>query len=393
MKLRLTQDEVLTMLFGTPTLDQREHEVLDRILALKEKLRLQLHEPRRWYGSLRRLSFARAIQGSNSIEGFDAKLDDAAAVAMGEEPLDADEETRLALEGYRDAMTYVLQLSCESEFSYDAQLLKSLHFMMTKYSLKNRPGQWRAGPVYVQKEETGEIVYEGPDLDEVPGLMRELANGLNEDQDVVPPLISASMAHLNLVMIHPFRDGNGRMARCLQSLVLARNGAMSPVFMSIEEYLGRNTQEYYDVLAAVGEGAWKPSNDARPWVRFTLKAHLRQAMTMLRRVRESERTWIELERIVGSYSLPSRTVSLLFDASLRLRVRNSTYRAALKDMDEEITEQTATRDLKQLVDLGLLDAQGEKRGRYYIAGQPIAELRRAIVGARDIRDDSDPFSA
>jgi hypothetical protein len=52
---------------------------------------------------------AKAIQGSNSIEGFKATLDDAAAVEVGEQPLDADEETRLALEGYRNAMTYVLQ--------------------------------------------------------------------------------------------------------------------------------------------------------------------------------------------------------------------------------------------------------------------------------------------
>lgn len=64
-------------------------------------------------GSLSRLSLARAIQGSNSIEGFDAKLDDAAAVAVGEEPLDATEETRVALAGYRRAMTYVLQLAVE----------------------------------------------------------------------------------------------------------------------------------------------------------------------------------------------------------------------------------------------------------------------------------------
>ncbi len=43
---------------------------------------------------------------------------------------------------------------------------------------------------------------------------------------------------LNLVLIHPFRDGNGRMARCLQTLVLAREGMVSPIFASIEEYLG-----------------------------------------------------------------------------------------------------------------------------------------------------------
>src|SRR6266849_3268919 len=99
------------MLFEVPAFDAREMKVLDEVEQLKRSLRHQLHEPHRWYGPLRRLSAARAIQGSNSIEGFDAKLDDAAAIVAGEEPLDADEETRLALAGYRDAMTYVLQLA------------------------------------------------------------------------------------------------------------------------------------------------------------------------------------------------------------------------------------------------------------------------------------------
>jgi len=86
------------------------------------KLRLQLFEPRRWFGSLRRLSFARAIQGSNSIEGYNAALDDVAAAAAGEEPLDADLETKMALYGYRDAMTYVLTLATEDHFEYSEQL-------------------------------------------------------------------------------------------------------------------------------------------------------------------------------------------------------------------------------------------------------------------------------
>ena len=388
MTMVIKKDTV--MLFETPNLDEREREVLERINGLKEKLQWQLHEPRRWFGSLRRLSFARAIQGSNSIEGYVAGLDDAAAVAVGQEPLDADEETTLALEGYRDAMTYVLQLASESDFVYSTQMLKSLHFMMTKYSLRNRPGLWRSGTVYVREEESGKIVYEGPDLDEVPGLMNVLVHSLNRGGDE-EPVITAAMAHLNLVMVHPFRDGNGRMARCLQSLVLARSGVLSPVFMSIEEYLGRNTRQYYDILAEVGKGRWSPSNDARPWTRFTLRAHLRQAMTLLRRVRESERAWVELERMVDEASLPVRVMSLLFEASLGLRVRNATYRASLREMDEEISEQTASRDFKQLVDLGLLVAEGERRGRFYTAGESITKLRRAIVADRDPRDDRDPF--
>ncbi len=384
---------VTRMLFRTPKLQDPERAVLDDIEDLKERLRLQLHEPKRWTGSLRRLSFARAIQGSNSIEGFEAELDDAAAVALGEEPLDADEETRLALAGYRDAMTYVLTLASEPDFSYTTQLLKSLHFVMTSYHLKNRPGQWRAGSVYVRNDETGEVVYEGPDIDEVPDLMKQLVDALTESEDNIPRIVQGSMAHLNLVMIHPFCEGNGRMARCLQSLILARGRVLAPVFMSIEEYLGRNTLEYYQVLAETGKGSWQPQNDARVWLRFTLKAHLRQARTMLRRVKESERLWIELERIAERHQLPYRTLVALFDAASRLRVRNSTYRASLQDTEDEITEQTATRDLKDMVSAGLLIARGQARGRYYIAGNEIVELRQRNIRARDRRDDSDPFGA
>lgn len=378
------------MLFTAPDLDDREQEVLAEVDDLKKKLRWQLSEPRRWTGSLRRLSFARNIRGSNSIEGFDAALDDAAAVALGEDPLDATAETRLALEGYRNAMTYVLQLVQEPPVEMTEQLVKSLHFMMTSYSLVNRPGRWRAGAIYVRDDESGDVVHEGADIDDVPELMTEFVAAL-EVQPGLPPLIAAAMAHLNLVMIHPFRDGNGRMARCLQSLVLAGGGTLSPVFMSVEEYLGRNTQQYYDVLAGVGGGTWDPNRDARPWVRFMLTAHLRQALTLQRRSRESERTWSELERLVEHAGVPERTIALLFDAALGLRVRKSTYRAILVEGGDEVSDPAATRDLRQLVDAGLLTAHGEKRGRYYTRSEALVALRDRVVSARPRAEARDPF--
>lgn len=378
------------MLFAAPDLQDIEREVLEQIDGFKQKLRLQLREPRRWSGSLRRAQFARAVQGSNSIEGFNAALDDAVAIDLGEEPLDASEETTSAIRGYRDAMTFVLQLSSDGDFEYSELLIKSLHFMMTSYDLKNRPGQWRPGLIYVQREETGEVVYEGAPREDVPALVSELVESLNA-MDSCPPMVLAGMAHLNLVMIHPFRDGNGRMARCLQTLVLAREGILSPVFSSIEEYLGRNTEAYYDVLAEVGGGIWQPHRDARPWLRFTLTAHLRQARTVVRRVKESERLWLDLERLVKKKGLPERALTVLWDAAMGYRVRNVTYRATAEEMGDDMTEQVASRDLRQLVDTGLLAARGEKRGRYYVATEELRKIRRAIIDARDPRDDADPF--
>jgi Fic family protein len=234
----------------------------------------------------------------------------------------------------------------------------------------------------------------GADVDDVENLVNELTGHLENDDAAVPIVVKAAMAHLNLVLIHPFRDGNGRMARCLQTLVLAREGIVSPVFSSIEEYLGRNTMSYYDVLASVGGGSWQPTNDARPWVRYVLTAHLRQARTVLRRTEEIEKLYIELDRLTNRDGLPERTIDALFDAAIGLRVRRSVYRAILDRQSEHsvVSEQTATRDLQLLSNAGLLVPHGEKRGRFYTAGDELRQIRRAIVERRNPQDDTDPFN-
>jgi Fic family protein len=171
-------------------------------------------------------------------------------------------------------------------------------------------------------------------------------------------------------MIHPFSDGNGRMARCLQSLVLARSGILAPEFLSIEEYLGRNQQDYYDVLAAVGEGSWHPEHDATRWVRFCLTAHYRQAMTLLRRSGDVRRMCDAIDELIGKEKLPPRTFFALADATQGFRLVNARYRAMA-----ETSQNLASRDLAWLCRLGLLEAHGEKRGRFYAAAPPLKEIR------------------
>jgi Fic family protein len=371
------------MLFETPTIQGNEQDVLAEIEELRQGLSYALREPRRWTGRLRRASFARAIQGSNSIEGYVVGMDDALAVADGEEPLDANAETAAALRGYREAMTYVLQLADDPYFNYGAGLIRSLHYMMLSYNLDKSPGRWRGGPIFVEDEETRQIVYEGPAAERVPGLMSELVDCLRAEDG--PALVRAAMAHLNLAMIHPFRDGNGRMARGLQTLVLTREGILSPEFCSIEEYLGKNTPAYYAVLGQVGGGLWHPENDARPWLRFAMTAHHRQAMTLLRRMREIERLWSALDDVREDRKLPERTMVALFDAAAGWRVTNSTYRSGV-----DIEDWTASQDLRRLVEAGLLEPRGEKRGRHYVGSRVLHDL---YVATREPRSDlEDPFT-
>ena len=373
------------MLFRAPPLGDKEREVLAQIESLRRELRYAVDQnPRRWQGLLRRSTFARNIRGSNSIEGYNVTVEDAIAAAAGEEPQDADAVAWAAVTGYRQAMTYVLQLADDPHFRYSADLLRALHFMMMHHDLGKNPGRWRPGPIFVRDEGTGEVVYQGPESSAVPGLVDELVAQL-EGASKSDGVVRAAMAHLNLVLIHPFSDGNGRMARCIQTLVLARTGVLAPQFSSIEEYLGRNTRDYYAVLAQVGGGAWHPRRDVRPWVRFCLTAHYRQATTLLRRSREMEKLWGALEIEIARAQLPERAMLALADAAFGWRVRNTTYRSAA-----EISDQLASRDLKVLVDAGWLTPKGERRGRHYVASKRLLELRGATAEDKRVPD---PFTA
>lgn len=373
------------MLYHLAELPAKYLQVVQLVDDMRLRLRFLLQQqPSRWTGLLRRSQFARAIQGSNSIEGYHVTVDDAVAAIEGEQPLiDERTESWMAVRGYREAMTYILQLADDAHFSHHEAMIRSLHYMMLSYDLGKHPGRWRPGVIYVRREGSSDIVYEGPDAALVPALMQELIRCLNGPSDL-PIVVRASLAHLNLVMIHPFSDGNGRMARALQSLVLAREGILAPAFSSIEEYLGHRTQEYYSVLAEVGQGSWHPERDPLPWIKFCLTAHYRQAQTLLRRSQEAGLLWSELEAEIGRRGLLERVALAMHDAAFGYRVRNASYRKAA-----EVSDAVATRDLAQLVAAGLLVAQGEKRGRYYVAGQWLREVRSAT---RLTKVAGDPFT-
>ncbi|MFI5933664.1 Fic family protein [Actinoplanes sp. NPDC051494] len=357
------------MIYGNPALTDEDRTVLAGIHDMRQQLASVLRAPRRWQGGLRRTMLARAIRGSNSIEGYVVDEDDAAAALDDEAPLSADELTFAEIRGYRQALGYVLQMARNPHFTINTAAVGSMHYMMLAHELGKSPGQYRTGPIYVHDDKRQAVVYEGPDAALVPALMEELASSLQVDLDV-DPLVRGAMAHLNLVMIHPFRDGNGRMARALQTLAISRHAIVEPAFSSIEEWLGHNTEDYYQVLTLTGQGSWQPRGDAQLWAAFNLRAHHMQAQTVAQRVDEASEIWIALDDLVGGRGLPERVTGTLYEAVLGYRVRRSGYMKMT-----EVEKHTATRDLGRLTELGLLIPRGETRGRHYVAGDQLRELR------------------
>ncbi len=374
----------MTGLFTTPDPDLEDQRVITEIHDIRASLADFLRAPKRWNGLLRRTSTARAIQGSNTIEGYTVSEEDAVAAVDDEPPISADDATWLEILAYRRVLTYVLNVATEPGFVIDEAVLRSMHFMLLDHDLSKTPGRYRTKETFVRDDRRGVNVYAGPDGDLVPDLMRELSQSLASPTSD-DPLVRGAMAHLNLVMIHPFRDGNGRMARALQTMVLAQDQVVEPTFSSIEEWLGNNTQDYYDVLAATGRGAWNRANDATLWVKFNLRAHHMQAQTMRRRFDEAETQWRKLDVLLANYKLNDRIEAALFDALIGLRVTRPSY-VKLTDLDER----TATRDLVKAAEAGLLEARGERRGRHYVAGEPLRLIQEQIRAERGPLTDPYP---
>ena len=359
------------MRFRTPKLRGEELEAVERIRELWAELAWQLRSiPSAQADLLRRFAVGRAIRGSTSIAGASVSDQDALAAVDHAEPFDTQGAAWATIVDYRDALSYVLRLAGDPHLRFDANLLRGLHFVMLRDEPSSHPGVWRPGPAYLRDAHTGGILYEAPPADHLPALVDELLARLGDRDDGVPVMVRAAMVHLNVAMIRPFADANGRIARCLETLILAREGVLDPAFCSVEDYLGRQTAAYNAALAEVGGVAFEPKRKARPWVHFSLVAHLRQAAATVGWQREMSLVWNEVEVAAERAVLPGRSTAALVEAAFGFRLRNPGYRAQAR-----VSQLVASRDLKLLVEAGMLKPLGERRGRSYVASAGLKDLR------------------
>jgi Fic family protein len=377
------------MLYPTPKLTAEDGRVLGEIGGLRRDLRHAVRDtPAKWTSGLRKFLTADAISASNSIEGFRVSTVDVEDLMEGEHDIDISEENLAETVAYQHVMTYIQTLHDAEDFTYSKGLLNALHWMLQghRHTVRKPAGQWRHGPVYVTDARDPSIAaYTAPDADSVPALMTELIDWLNAPDDT-HALIRAAMAHLHLVSIHPWSDGNRRMSRSLQTLLIAREGVLAPEFSSIEAWLGRpgNTWEYYRSLASRG-AVYQPDQDVSSWVRFNLVAYHEQAQAVRNRLARSGRVWQLLAEFADSLGQDDRVVSALHDVAMTGRVRRLRYEHA-----EGLNLQQAQRDLRDLVSLGVLESVGRTRARYYTEGLRFPEA--ALTEARTPKAITNPYT-
>lgn len=355
------------MLYDTPQVKPALQNRLGELDELRRALGHEVSRPLRWMGSLRRSLRASTFESSTSIEGYSVSPEEAIALVSGAAANPGD-ENRQALACYARAMDRVGTLAVDPAFRWLDRVILDLHFDVCHFQPDKSPGLWRTGPIGVTGGD-GSLEFQGPDADAVPGLMAEVVAWLQEGDLDANPVVRAAMAHLHVTSIHPFRDGNGRVSRVVQSLVLAREGLMSPEFSSIEEYLGENTPAYYAALRDVQAGGYRPERDATGWIEFCVEAHLAQARRRLAQIREAAARWDRLEALVEERNWPERLV-----IALEQSLVGGTDRGRYGE-EADISMATASADFRRLLDAGLVDQRGRGRStRYYASERLRGEL-------------------
>ncbi|MCW3025189.1 MAG: Fic family protein [Solirubrobacterales bacterium] len=366
------------MIYHTPQPDADLEALLATFDGLRNELSAQVGVAGPWLGSLRRQWRASSAESSIEIEGFKVPEAERLAVASGAEPADPSDEDRMALSSYARAMDHVGVMATDPGFEWVERVVLDLHFDACYFQKDRDPGQYRTRGIEVTSPGGGPPAYVGPPAEDVRPLMAEVVCWLADGGTDAHLAIRAAMAHLHVVSVHPFADGNGRISRIVQSLVLSRGGLLAPEFVTIEEYLGENTAAYYAALQAVQEGAYRPDRDAMPFVKFTVEAHIAQARRRLRQLAEAGTRWAFLEQLVQQRGWPDRLV-----IALEQSLFQGTDRARYAE-EADVSAPTASNDLRRLLDAGLIGRQGRGRATRYVAGgQLVDEVRQRVGGSRE----------
>lgn len=208
---------------------------------------------------LRKLNHIRTIRGTTAIEGNTLSEEKVTAIVSGKRVVGPKREID-EIKGAHAAYTAI--------GSFDplksSDLLKA-HAMMIK-DLVEHPGKWRKCNVGVFNAR-GEAMHHAPPWDHVPFLMKDLFAWLKSSKDV--PLVKSCIFHFVFETIHPFPDGNGRMGRFWQTVILGRwNGLFHA--LPIENMVMCHQRKYYKTL-----NESQKKGDARAFVDFMLEMILR----------------------------------------------------------------------------------------------------------------------
>ena len=287
------------------------------------------------------------------IEGTRLTLEQVERLWRGESVPEADPDDARELLNYRNAFDFVSEY-LKSGDPITEGLIREIHKTLVKGVRGGAaaPGQYRKIQNYVVNSITGETIYTPPPAHDVPIMMAELVKYLNNETETHPVLMSG-VAQFQLVHIHPFLDGNGRASRLLSTLCLYRDGYDFKRLFTISEYYDRDRTTFYRAIQGVRESGM----DMTGWLEFFIEG----LSTQLAEVRERGEQAIRRDVLIKEFVLSDRQAKALG----HILEHGSLTIQDFERLCPEVNRRTLQRDLKAMIDKGILESGGATHHQEY----------------------------
>ena len=294
------------------------------------------------------------------IEGTRLTLEQSERLLAGEAVPEADPDDARELLNYRGAFELVSTYLGHGGPVTEG-LIREIHKRLVEgvRGGSAAPGEYRRVQNYVVNSTTREVIYTPPPAHDVPVLMRELVVWLNEPGGVHPVLASGA-AQFQLVHIHPFLDGNGRASRLLSTLCLYRAGYDFKRLFAISEYYDRDRSAFYRAIQSVRERGM----DLTGWLEFFTEG----LATQLDEVKLRGERAIRQDVLVRKHGLSDRQALALDRVLYQGRLAIGDFAALCPG----VNRRTLQRDLRDMVDKGLLATEGQTNRLEYVAGKGVS---------------------
>jgi len=290
---------------------------------------------------------------SASIEGNPLPLTEVKKVLKSKPKFIRDSEKEVI--NYNQALTSLNKKLASKDHRLTLNLILNIQKQVTQGLLPERQsGFFRKHPVIVRNPKTGKTIFLPPDHQDVTKLMAELIDFVRISKNIIDPLIIAGIFHKQMVIIHPFMDGNGRATRLATKVLLAELGLNTFNLFSFENYYNQNVAKYFVFVGEQGNYYDLVNQiDFTQWLEYFCEGIIDELL--------------RVQKLLPRTSTNPQTRLKTYHQKILKFIQKNNF-ITDKDYSKLVNRAKATRalDFQKLIQLNLIERKGKGKSTYYI---------------------------
>ncbi|MBI2018767.1 Fic family protein [Candidatus Daviesbacteria bacterium] len=343
------------------------YTITDRLLAKIKRINTLVNElnnrrfPHVVLVELEKTARAVSTYASTSIEGNPLPLTEVKKILKTKPAHINKFDTSVLRDSEREVLNYNQALQNLNEKLEKAKVRLSLELMLKIQKQvtvgllpKFESGKLMEQPVVVNDPRTRKVIYLPPDAKDIKTLIEDLVEFINDNRNKIDPLILAGIFHKQMVIIHPFMDGNGRTTRLTTKVLLAEMGLNTFNLFSFENYYNKNVTKYFQTVGEFGNYyELVDKTDFTSWLEYFTEGIIDELL--------------RVQKLLPEVGISPETKLQPHHLKILRFIKEKGF-IADRDYAKLIERAKATRalDFKKLIDLGLIDRKGKGKATYYV---------------------------